>query len=519
MATAVLPTVAELPTLGTVDAVRQWTGLSQPVWDVLSQSLGTVPNLRVLASMPWEPLNQALRTARIAPTPPATQPRELTIVEAVQVGLMWRVARQVHGLDDIDPSAPVQRTTAAAPIAAAATTSVKKVKTASVLDQMDETEVNPLSQNQMDVAYLNHIEITGADPPADAERTPEQLAALYARVVERGEAPYADFSVLTPFGRRMAKQMKARGWMLQQDGSFKALDIPGPPTFDTWAACWKVYRAGLFMLRHPPATPGNPPLKVVTAAALEEYYERVVKLNAEFPETWHLLMQAEDRCRAEMLERYRRQLAKALVDGRLPMGMEFSPASPWIGVFMYAARDSAYWDEHVVRPSQSFLARGGKKMTLENASKTNMPEPAKDIMDGVTDAIKDSPPGQGASRQAKKRRRDREDKTRWDWSMTKSWEVGKGTSSASSLQQSGAKKGQPYQKAKGGLYSHNSDGCEICYRFAKGAAGACPEPCRDQRDHACQICLGRHNNASCPRTTKAGGKAEGSGGNGKGWKK
>lgn len=30
-------------------------------------------------------------------------------------------------------------------------------------------------------------------------------------------------------------------------------------------------------------------------------------------------------------------------------------------------------------------------MTVENASKTNMPEPVKDILDGVTDAIKDSP--------------------------------------------------------------------------------------------------------------------------------
>lgn len=52
-----------------------------------------------------------------------------------------------------------------------------------------------MSQNQLDVAYLNRIEITGADPPADAEPTPEQLAAVHARVFERGEAPYADFSV------------------------------------------------------------------------------------------------------------------------------------------------------------------------------------------------------------------------------------------------------------------------------------------------------------------------------------
>lgn len=40
--------------------------------------------------------------------------------------------------------------------------------------------------------------------------------------------------------------------MLHQDGTFRALDIPGPPSFDTCAACWKVYCSALFMLRYPP---------------------------------------------------------------------------------------------------------------------------------------------------------------------------------------------------------------------------------------------------------------------------
>ena len=33
--------------------------------------------------------------------------------------------------------------------------------------------------------------------------------------------------------------------------------------------------------------------------------------------------------------------------------------------------------------------------------------------------------------------------------------------------------------------------------FARGAPGACPEPCKNGRVHACQYCLGKHTNANC----------------------
>ena len=110
--------------------------------------------------------------------------------------------------------------------AAPSATPAKKVKAASVLDQLDESEIPLLSQAQLDEAYRFHAEITGADPPADAEPTGEQIAALRARVADRGESPYADFSVLTPFGRRVQKQMKARSWM-----ACSVFENPPPRTF------------------------------------------------------------------------------------------------------------------------------------------------------------------------------------------------------------------------------------------------------------------------------------------------
>ena len=129
---------------------------------------------------------------------------------------------------------------------------------------------------------------------------------MMTKILKRGEAPYADFSILTPFGRRMQKQSKARKFSLQPDGTWKTVEIPGPPTFVAWQACWKVYRSVLLTIKH--AVTNTPSQHIVTVAALEEYHNRVSDLDQEFPEAWHLVMQAEDRCRGEQFERFRREL-------------------------------------------------------------------------------------------------------------------------------------------------------------------------------------------------------------------
>ena len=77
------------------------------------------------------------------------------------------------------------------------------------------------------------------------------MVAMEEKVVVRDEPPYADFSILTPFGRRMQKAMKMKSFAFQPDGSWKKVEIPGPPNLQAWQACSKVYRAVLYMLRYP----------------------------------------------------------------------------------------------------------------------------------------------------------------------------------------------------------------------------------------------------------------------------
>ena len=231
-----------LASLDTMARIRAHCHCTEAVWNAVDQALGGVATPTLFARLPASTRRQTLRTIRVGTDP---NRRELHAMEMIHVAYMWRVSRQSLVMADIDPladPAPVPAVAPGGPVVAGASPT-KKVK---VTDQMDDSEIDLMSRGELDQAHLWHIEVTGAE---HSEPTSEQIAALRDRIVRWGESPYADFSILTPFGRTMQKQLKTRSWLLQQDGTLKALDIPGPPSFDAWKACWKVFRAILFMLR------------------------------------------------------------------------------------------------------------------------------------------------------------------------------------------------------------------------------------------------------------------------------
>ena len=222
---------------------------------------------------------------------------------------------------------------------------------------------------------------------------------------------------------------------------------------------------------------------MVTIAALEEYHDKICELNSEFPECWHLLLQAEDRCRGEQFERCRRLLNRAFLEGALPMGLTYSIDQPWASVFVYTARDQEYWNKNVVRPAQTFLARGGsgKRMTRTAAEEVHLTDPE-------LQAIKKDPvPGEGLSRSAKKRRHEKEEpeeKKR----ASEIW-------NASGLGKGKDSKGEHPRKS-GKEYQTDRDGNQICFKFAKGQPGSCQEPCPEPYS-LLPFCLGAHPNIQC----------------------
>ena len=104
------------------------------------------------------------------------------------------------------------------------------LKMSSLIDQQDESELLPPDASEVDKWYQNFKVIMGAPPDEAEEPTASQLAALHKKVYVENRAPYCDFSVWTPFERRMSRIQKRRTFIPLGDGSYLQKDLPGPGT-------------------------------------------------------------------------------------------------------------------------------------------------------------------------------------------------------------------------------------------------------------------------------------------------
>ena len=170
---SVLPLPAELAALDMLDKIVQWDALEGLV------------SVRIFSQLPQSVWSSTVNGLRIPTTGGAD--RDITPAESTYLALAWRVARQAFQMPDVDPLAdPTPQVLL--PLGSQATvmaSPAKRVKFSSVIDQLDETEINTMSQKELDQAYANHIEIKGAEPPSEAEPTSDQIAALKQRVVDR----------------------------------------------------------------------------------------------------------------------------------------------------------------------------------------------------------------------------------------------------------------------------------------------------------------------------------------------
>ena len=258
---SVFPTDQDKLTIVDLTTLRTWTGLNDETWAAISLSLGTIPNCRVLAKEPVEMVRHVLRNVWV-PTPTigtagGAADRELTPVEAVVFGHTWRVSRNMLGMPEEDPSLSWcylgwfgrgrRRVLLSRPRPQGEPSGLSQASSTKVI----ETEIVDLTSGELAQFFANHVEITGAEPLAECKPSKNQ-------VFTNLESPYADFSVLTPYGRTMQKRMRLRSWIPQGDGTYRPIEVLGPPDFSAWHACWRVYKSIMLMLRTP-VIQGPPP--------------------------------------------------------------------------------------------------------------------------------------------------------------------------------------------------------------------------------------------------------------------
>merc|ERR1712194_754028 len=164
------------------------------------------------------------------------------------------------------------------------------------LDQSDASAFDRLDPAHRAQLRKNYFNTFGGPPVPDREPSPDQLAAMFARL-GRGESPYADFAVFQPHGRRLARYRLFDAQVFV-DGVLNTRQLKGPLNFQAWEACWDVLRATLISLGTiPPAT-------------LDAYERGISQLNDLYPQHWGVIYCADELLRSEVWQ----SVSKGLVD-------------------------------------------------------------------------------------------------------------------------------------------------------------------------------------------------------------
>jgi len=489
----------EATQLRDLQEVLDYLGMDRQAWQAFTEQVGDPANdIRLFSALPRVAVVQACGQAAFPDGSP------LLPLQATQVGLVWRLCRKVVAARagmlesqfvDIDPwgEPTAQRSSdggssvhgqAGPGTPTSGSTSIKErvLKMSSLVDAQDESELLPPTNEQVNNWTQAYVTIMGSLPDPAEEPTAAQLAALAKRTLVHDGAPYTDFSVWTPFARRTIKNQKFRTVFPLGDGSYLTKELPGPNNFQMWLGCWRVFKSAALMLN------------IATLAALTNYERFVERLVTQWPLCWGLIAQAEDKMRAEGLERLRRKIMTSAALGR-QIPVNWDPMRPWTAVLDMAIMEVEYWAENVHHPAAAWLASGSKGKPIvasEIALQAHMPGGNHDLSAETTfDEGKRRTQANRDKRQARKRRvfEEREELKKFRSSQHSQ------TASESKFSQG---KGQSKGKTK------DQSGKPLCFAWSAGNS-----PCGHlgpgseclgtvKRVHKCRICLSpSHQEAKC----------------------
>ena len=148
----------------------------------------------------------------------------------------------------------------------------KKRKFEEVLEQGEEGTFEVMSHAEARGVRKNYKTVMGRKPPVNCKATTDQLSALRSRMAD-GRAPFADFGIFGPFGKKIAKLRKFEVRKMVGD-EIVTKYITGPSDHEEWLSSWRVYRAALIAL------------DAVSAGSLDLYQEGIRVLVALCPNSW-----------------------------------------------------------------------------------------------------------------------------------------------------------------------------------------------------------------------------------------
>ena len=346
------------PSVADLDGLLRFYAVPSEVWSAFAAAAGDPPDLRPLACLPAAAVVEATTSST------TSTGRRLTMVEAIQVGLVYRAAHRYLHLAaggstdtwrDPDPwgANPASGPTTSTRSSGTSSVSVaeKKVKFSSVLDQGDDTEFVLDETLNKAAFYTKFVQVMGGMPEDLEDPTLEQLAAMIRKVKVMRQPPYVDFAIWLPYAKKHLKSQKYKSFVMMQDGTFSSRMVAGPSCFQHWLLSYRVLRATWVMMDQ------------VGLANLMQWENKIETLNNRYEDCWHLIAEADDRGRGEQMSKTLSKI-KMAIDAGDPPPRGWDPSRPWEVVWRTVLNDQDYWREQVHLPAMVWMAKGSKGVAM-----------------------------------------------------------------------------------------------------------------------------------------------------------
>ena len=482
---------AEIETFKTLGDIAAFCSISGPPLEAFFQATGaeheSMP--RALGIIPAEEISDLIKGLKI-PLPDGGEGRGINFIERGKLLLVANACRRCAHfagapLGPPEPGVPSDGTAVVPVSAPLPSLAIRKVKLSAVLRQGDDMEVPLCSADVRTAGYARLEVIFGLHyrPPPNADVTLEQLTGVKF-VVDSGDIPYLDFAVWGPHGHRIARKLRMTGQVLDNDGTFRTVEIAGPPNLEVWLDSFEVMATAFLML------------DVVDLGTLNSYRRAISDFHARYgPACWLLLYQAETRFRQEQLDRCK-LLASNRHQAAITAGgtTEFEPTRPWNLAFRIGTNDDKWWSKEFVEPAMLFLTRTnslhafiggdapitGDERVVTDTLPSNATRPPKRSAASLQAPPPPAPHPQGTKTNRRKN------------------------------------KNASMNSKVNGRFKTNKAGTPLCENFQTGACGLAVNsrcPVDRTKAHQCDLCLGNNHGSNI---CTAGSNQSSSSGKGKG---
>ena len=340
------PTPDERKLITNFAKVLEWAGVTDKVFKSFCEEAGEVKLVREVALMPRDDFLECLENATVPKSDADATPTNLKPVEKTRLLSMRRVCLLLVGLSPdelvVQPAAAASSGAAGSPPPAShpiGSDSGPKMK--DIIDQVSTDTIVRLSLKEVKEAYATYRLKMGGDPNPEFEPTEFQLAGIQT-LLKSGMAPYADFALFGPHGKRLQRRLTFSSFRLSDGGQWVKVELPGPSCYDQWLRCYKTWKVCMLLL------------EAASVEALDDYMDCIKGLDTELGSgAWWLIYQAEVRMRNEVFDRTRRKLEMdaeqwSTVDPRIASLISpFDPAKPWEAVLRRAVLDREHWNREI----------------------------------------------------------------------------------------------------------------------------------------------------------------------------